>query len=104
MTTLWDIKIAYSGEGRLLDRIEGACILMADTIRQEDANTPNHENRLMWAAAVEEDARPQAKQLIGRILSHADMNKSKGTDMEAVSDDTIVSIVTKVVDSFATGK
>lgn len=54
MATLTDLGNAYSepDNGALMVKFIGGCLLKAAAIRTENANTPNHANRVIWANAV----------------------------------------------------
>jgi hypothetical protein len=98
--TLWDVAIAYDGAGRLLKRIEGGLIVAAGAIRTEDSGTTNHANRLIWAAQVETGALVKARQMLGHVMGEGIVAK----DLEATTDETLSSIIAKLIDVFATGE
>lgn len=100
MATLLDFYIAYKGDGRLLDRITGACIKKAGVIRTEDGGTTNHTNRLIWAAQVETNAVDKARQMLPRVLA----NGTIASELEAAGDGLIETVVGNLIDTFSTGE
>lgn len=99
MATLLDIQLAYDGHASMLNRVKGACIKLAGAIRTESSGTTNHANRLIWAAGVETDPKNKAQQMIGRVLG----NGTIASQLEAVGDGTIESVVGNLIDIYATG-
>lgn len=99
MATLKDYTMLYDGNGDFLDRVEGACIKKAGTIRTEDAGTTNHANRLIWAGEVELGARNKARQMIGRVLA----NGTISADPYGAGDGLIETVVGNLIDTYATG-
>jgi hypothetical protein len=99
MATLLDIQLAYDGHASMLNRVKGACIKLAGTIRTESVGTTNHANRLIWAAQVESDPKVMAQQMIGRVLG----NPTIATSLEASGDGLIETVVGNLIDIYATG-
>lgn len=88
-------------DSTLRNRVAVACIVAAETIRNELDTVPNHANRLIWAADVFADPKPHAVRMLWELLA-----ANKDATSEAITTATDMSIQTKVdatVDLFATG-
>lgn len=88
-------------DGDLKNRIEVACIISAEAIRNEDVGTPNHTNRLGWAKAA--FTNPNAiRDAMLRSLLAANKDSPVAT-IQAVSDTALQVLVDAAVDLFADG-
>jgi hypothetical protein len=96
---LIDKIYAYKGAGTLLERVASGCLTAAGDIRNEDAGTANHANRMLWAVNVEKDAMSAARRMIARVLGNATI----GAAPEACSDNDVQFVVNSLIDAFATG-
>ena len=85
----------------LRNRIVAACWIAAEGIRNEDAATENHANRLAWARRVFADPGdgPDLLKVFRAVL----MNSTIRAAGEAATDNDIQSAVNGLVDLFATG-
>ena len=100
MATYMELRQLFQ-HGDLLNKIEVACIVAADTIAKEDPGTTNHANRLVWAASVFSNTRPVSERMLMAILA---ANKSSGVAaIEGASDALLQTTVDGTVDLFATG-
>lgn len=102
---LVDIYNCWAGqEGLLKAKFLAACLKAAYAIRNEDAGTTNHANRITWANAVlngtvaEVEAKAMQHLRYG-IASNATL-QSVG---EAATDNDVEYIVASQIDIFATG-
>ena len=53
----------------LRNKVEVACVIAADAIRQESDATVNHANRLKWAAAVFANPRAEGERMLMALLA-----------------------------------
>jgi hypothetical protein len=83
------------------NRIAVACIIAANTIRTEDEATPNHANRLVWAAKVFASPAAQVGPML-RVLVAANHALPIAQIADA-TDEAIQAQVDAAVDLFATG-
>jgi hypothetical protein len=95
-------KAAARVDTRIRNRVIGACVIAAGTIRAEPGGTANHANRLLWAALVEADPIGTGSVLFGYVLRVAAVIDAiaNGT---AVTDAQIQTVVDTNVDNLATG-
>lgn len=85
----------------LRNRIAVACVVAAETIRTEDAQTPYHDQRLAWSASVVRNPLDHAERMLWLLLAR---NRNATIEqIQAVSDSTIQSAVDGAVSLFATG-
>jgi hypothetical protein len=100
MATYIELRQLY-GHGDLLNRIEVACIVAAETIRTESAETANHANRLVWAKSTFSGSRRAAEQMLMALLA---ANKALTVaQLTGVSDTDLQAAVDGAVDIFADG-
>jgi len=88
-------------DSALKNRVNVAVIVAAEAIRSEDGATPNHANRLVWAAAVFAAPSAEADRMFMAILA-----ANKDATVAQIQSATDAAIQTKVdatVDLFATG-
>ncbi len=85
----------------LRNRIAAACWNAAEQVRNEDAATDNHTDRLAWARRVFTD--PGDGPEVLRVFRAVLMNPTVQSAGEAATDEDIQSAVTGLVDLFATG-
>jgi len=93
MADLIDIADLFVNGNVLKKRILGACLQAAWDIRNEDAGTDNHANRLTWANAVlsgVDEARSCADDLVGLVWSNptiqTSLDESTDNDVQFVVD------------------
>lgn len=100
MATYLELRQLF-GNGDLLNRIEVAVIVAAETIRNENEATTNHANRLLWAKEVFGAPRPSAEKMLMALLA---ANKALTTaQLLAAADATLQTAVDNAVNIFATG-
>jgi predicted DsbA family dithiol-disulfide isomerase len=82
-----------------LTRVQSQCWVVADEIRQESAETPNHANRTAWAAtAWQQNANG------GMAAAVATRYQATATgDGSNITDEQILAAVRDAVNTFATG-
>ena len=90
---------ALNSEGAFWKRVAGACWNAAGLVLSEVTTTPNHANRLLWAAEVRDDRVPPAKEMLAAILEDATI----AADPTGVKDDDIQAAVNNHINDFATG-
>lgn len=87
--------------GDLRNKVEIACIIVAEEIRTEVDTIDNHANRVIWARQTFEDSRNQAAKMMMAILA---ANKdATTTQILAASDTAIQTQVGAAVNLFADG-
>jgi len=85
----------------LRNKIRVAVIVAAESIRNEDAATDNHANRLVWAAATFASPNAAADKMLMALLAS---NKDEETSaILGATDSVIQTLVDAAVDIFATG-
>jgi len=90
-----------TADSALRNRVRVAVIVAAQTIRGEDGGTPNHANRLLWAAAAMANPAGEAQRMFHAVLA---ANKDSTVEqISGASDAAIQTAVDNVVDLFATG-
>lgn len=85
----------------LRNRVTVACTVAAYAINGEDAATPNHTNRLIWAARVFADPTAEAQRMYPVIL--AANAAATVAQITGAADADILAAVQGVVNLFATG-
>jgi uncharacterized protein (DUF2132 family) len=100
MATYLELRQLY-GHGELLNRIEVACIVAAESIRTESDATTNHANRLKWARATFAATRQAAEKMLMALLA---ANKALTVaQLIAVADAALQTAVDNAVNIFADG-
>jgi hypothetical protein len=100
MATYAELRQLFS-ENELKNKVEVACIVAAESIRNEDAGTPNHANRLVWAKRAFGAPNSIRDEMLMALLA---ANKDATvTAILAVSDAAMQSLVDAAVDVFADG-
>ena len=100
MATYIELRGLY-GNGDLINRIEVACIVAAEKIRTEAADTANHANRLVWAKSTFSSTRPVAERMLMALLA---ANRALTVDqLTGVSDEGLQTAVDNAVNIFADG-
>ena len=85
----------------MLQKVEGAVLIAADTIYNESAATTNHANRIIWAKQAME--RPSGKtQAVWNAMLAANNTATVATIL-ALFDSTIQTAVDTSIDLFADG-
>ena len=85
----------------LLNKIEAAVWIAADTIRNESDQTANHANRLVWAKASIGNSEQVAEDMLKVLLAQ---NHTAAVGIITGADKTtILNAVNGAVDLFATG-
>jgi hypothetical protein len=89
------------GNSILRNRMEVACVLAAEEIRTEDAETGNHTNRIQWAKATFAAPRAAATEMITAVVA---ANATLSAEAIAgATDAQIQAQVDAAVDIFADG-
>lgn len=97
----YDELFGLQANDSLRNRIAVACIVAAEAIRTENANTANHANRLLWAKAVFANPQGEAQRMLWAVLAQ---NKTATVaQITGATDATIQTAVSAAVDVFATG-
>lgn len=82
-------------------RVDMACVIAAETIRNEDGAVANHANRLLWAASVFQNPRAESTRMLWAVLA---ANKDNTVaQITGATDVQLQTAVDAVVDLFATG-
>lgn len=94
---LFDLR----GNSALLNRISSAIAIQSEVIRNENAATANHANRLIWAKQAFQNPEVKAREMVWAILA---ANAAATTaQITGATDAAILSAVAAAVDIFATG-
>jgi hypothetical protein len=89
------------GDSALKNRTAVACIVAAEAIRNEDAGTANHANRLIWAKqAFANPVGAASEMLMAMLAANKDLDASV---IQGASDAAIQTKVDAAVDVFADG-
>ena len=88
-------------DSALKNRVTVACIISAEGIMSEDGGTPNHANRLIWAATVFASPSQEADRMYWAVLA-ANQGASVA-QIQSATDSAIQTNVDDHVDLFATG-
>jgi len=89
------------GESNLRNRIVVAIVVAAESIRNENAQTENHANRILWAAQAFANPAGVSRKVLMAVLA---ANKDVPIAAIASASDTALQInVDAVVDLFAMG-
>jgi len=94
---LKELYMAYVGENDFWKQVAGACMTAAIDITNEDAGTPNHADRLVWAVSVRDNAKGMAKSMLVNVVKDATI----AADVNAASDAQVQSVVDGLVDQYA---
>ena len=100
MATYEELRGLFS-HGEMLNKVEVACIIAAETIRTEDGGTANHANRLLWAKAAFENPN-QVREQMWKAMLAANESASVAT-LTTASDSVIQAAVDAAIDVFADG-
>lgn len=88
-------------DSTLKNKVVAACIIAAETVMAEIDTTPNHADRLLWAAAVFASPQIEASRMYWAVLA---ANKDAPVAaIRSASDGAIQTNVDAHVDLFATG-
>lgn len=105
MATLSELTELYEkgtpGASPLFDKVISACLVAAETIRNENVATNNHVNRLVWAKQAFQNPKTKAAELFGALLA-ANAGVTQ-TQIEQAGDPAIQSAVDAAIDIFADG-
>lgn len=96
---LYNTMVANVGDHILWRQAFVAVLKAAADIRNEDAGTTNHANRLVWAAAAEQNPGAKVLEMRYRIMENATVQAAP----TAASDNDVQFVVNSLIDSFATG-
>ena len=96
-TELFGLK----NESAVINKVVVACVVAANAIKDEEVSTPNHDNRLAWAAGVFQNPWTEAGCMYWAILA-ANKDSTVG-QIQGASDSAIQTQVDAHVDLFATG-
>ncbi len=88
-------------DSALQNKVQVACAIAADTIKDEDGGTINHTNRLLWAKRAFGSLEAVTKEMFPAVLA---ANKAAAVnDIANASDTAIQSNVDATVNLFADG-
>lgn len=88
-------------DSALRNRVLTACVIAAEAVMNEVDTTPNHANRLIWAAAVFAGPVSEANRMFMAVLAaNKDVTVAQ---IQSASDAAIQTNVDDHVDLFATG-
>lgn len=96
---LYNTLVADVGNHVLWRQAFVAVLKAASDIRNEDAGTSNHANRLLWAQSVEQDPAARVLEMRYRIMQNATIQAAP----TAATDNDVQFVVNSLIDSFATG-
>lgn len=85
----------------LRDKIRAAIAVAANAIRQEDAGTASHAERLVWAKAAVADLDGELARFMPIVLAEAQEAGLTKAQIEGAQDSGIQTYVNGVVDFFA---
>lgn len=100
MATLIEIKSLFT-DPTLGDKVEAACVIVAEEIRAENNATTNHANRLIWAKTVWNNSGGARDAMLKALLGAN--NAVPLASITGASDSAILTAVRAAVDVFATG-
>jgi hypothetical protein len=83
----------------LMQRVKVACIIAAEAIRTEPAQTAGHDARMDWAGRVFENPQAEAERMIWACL--AQNKDSTVTQIQAATDAQVQAVVNAAVSVFA---
>ena len=101
MATYLELRSLLRGQDDLVQKVQGAVIISADTILNEGTATLNHANRVIWAKQAYQDWALKAQEMLPALIA-ANKTASKATIL-AASDSIIQTNVDAAVDLFADG-
>lgn len=88
-------------DSALKNRVTVACVVAAEVVMNEDPDTGNHINRLLWAASVLASPQAEATRMYWALLA---VNKDLTIEnIKKATDAQIQSQVEAHIDLFATG-
>jgi len=96
---LYNTLVADVGNHILWRQAFVAALKSAADIRNEDAGTDNHANRMVWAQSVEQDPKAMVMEMRYRIMENATI---QAAPTEATDND-VQFVVSSLIDDFATG-
>ena len=101
MATYLELRSLLRGETELTQKVEAAVIIAADAITSEDAVTPNHVNRLLWAKRAFGSFSGVAQEMLPALIA---ANKGASvTTIRGASDAAVQAAVDAAIDTFADG-
>ena len=100
MATYLELKELFV-HSDLMDKMQVACLIAAETIRTEDVGTANHANRLIWAKKAFSGPSSVAPQMLMELL--ASNNALSTAGIIGATDAAIQTKVDAAVDIFADG-
>lgn len=92
---------SLKNDSELRNKVVVACILASESIMIEVDTTPNHANRLIWAASVFANPMAEANRMFMAVL--AANSGFTIAQIQAATDEQIQTDVDDHVDLFATG-
>ena len=100
MATYKELRDLFSHDA-LRNKVEVACVVAAEAIRAEDAGTPNHANRLIWARRAFQNPATIRDTMLMTLLA---ANKDAAVEIIASATDAVIQgRVDAAVDLFADG-
>jgi hypothetical protein len=98
-TAATELHRALNGQTDFLHQLCGVLFKSASDIETESAETPNHANRLIWAAKVKTNRIAMARAMIADVLE----NVTIAADVAAAKDSDVAWQVATLIDTYATG-
>ena len=89
------------GSSDLQPQIMGSVLAVAKIVENEDPDTPNHVNRLKWAASAMGSPTAAALKMRGSVLAR--YQATLGPPPYTLTDEQIRAAITESVDTFADG-
>ena len=100
MASYTELRNLFSDDA-LKNKVEVACIIAAEGIREEDPNKLNHTNRVLWAKqAFESPGAVREKMLMALLAAN---NALAAEEITGATDAQIQTKVDEAVDVFADG-
>jgi len=100
MATLTELKSLFT-DPVLGDKIEAACVIVAEEIRVENTGTTNHAERVLWAKQVWANSAGSRDSMLKALLGTS--NGLAVASITGASDAAILAAVRNAVNVFVTG-
>lgn len=101
MMALQDLVDAYLNKNDVFTRqVAGACLSAARDIENEDAETTNHTNRMVWVGQVLDNPLVKAKELLRDVTA----NVTVAAALPTAVDGDVQFVVNGLINTYATGE
>jgi len=97
MATLAELQGLFS-DAALLPKVQAACVLAAEVIRTEAAETPDHTARMEWAKKALNDPTAEAVWVLKAVL--AQNNTFTVAQLQGATDAALKTAVTNAITAF----